>query len=154
MTYSEQLKDPRWQKLRLEIMDRDGFACKTCGRKNRTLNVHHKRYIKGNAPWEYAAVDLVTLCEKCHKCVHQIADEFKTFLCALRPEVTYGVVAVLNNLVSKGIQPGSHSDVFLAALQTSMAYDAACDIMGLLERKGDKATFKDVYFAIRGSFKT
>ena len=35
------------------------------------LNVHHKFYIKGLAPWEYEDDALITLCEDCHKKIHQ-----------------------------------------------------------------------------------
>lgn len=35
------------------------------------LNVHHKFYIRGLAPWEYDNDALITLCEDCHKKVHQ-----------------------------------------------------------------------------------
>ena len=34
------------------------------------LNVHHKYYIKGKAPWEYEDDALITLCEDCHKKAH------------------------------------------------------------------------------------
>ena len=33
MNYSEQLKSPKWQKKRLEIMQRDKFTCQLCGDK-------------------------------------------------------------------------------------------------------------------------
>lgn len=65
-TYAEKLRDPRWQKLRLEIMQRDGFKCCECRDKDNTLNVHHRFYLKGANPWEYDSSSLVTLCEKCH----------------------------------------------------------------------------------------
>ena len=57
-------KDPRWQKRRLEIMKRDGFACVACGTESDELHVHHKRY-KGQ-PWEAKDDDMQTLCIKCH----------------------------------------------------------------------------------------
>lgn len=66
MTYKEKLKDPRWQKKRLEILERDNFTCCQCGDKEETLHVHHKGYIKGNEPWEYDNNYLETLCETCH----------------------------------------------------------------------------------------
>lgn len=66
MTYAEKLRDPRWQKKRLEVMNRDGFKCKSCGDATSTLNVHHKYYEKGAMPWDYPETALVTLCEKCH----------------------------------------------------------------------------------------
>jgi 5-methylcytosine-specific restriction endonuclease McrA len=65
--YYQKLKDPRWQKKRLEVMQRDGFSCQICFDTDSTLNVHHRRYIQGNEPWEYENYLLVTLCESCHK---------------------------------------------------------------------------------------
>ena len=69
-SYTEQYKDPRWQKKRLEIMDRDGFACCHCRDKQTTLNVHHSFYEKGRKIWDYEASYLVTLCEDCHGKFH------------------------------------------------------------------------------------
>jgi len=65
-TYSNLLKDPRWQKKRLEVMQRDNFSCTQCEDKTKTLNVHHIHYIRGNNPWEYPLSGLITLCENCH----------------------------------------------------------------------------------------
>lgn len=65
--YSKKLRDPRWQKKRLEIMKRDDFSCIKCGDNESPLNVHHCYYKKGNEPWEYDDSSLVTLCENCHK---------------------------------------------------------------------------------------
>lgn len=53
--------------MRLEVMQRDDFACCGCGSRSRTLNVHHKHYIKGAMPWDYPARSLVTLCKDCHE---------------------------------------------------------------------------------------
>jgi|LSQX01.2.fsa_nt_gb hypothetical protein len=66
-TYAEKLRDPRWQKKRLEVMERDEFTCVTCGRKDKTLNIHHWYYMKGNEPWDYPTESLVCLCEDCHE---------------------------------------------------------------------------------------
>jgi hypothetical protein len=65
-SYSELLKDPKWQEKRLRIMDRDHFRCRICNTNEVTLNVHHKKYIKGKAPWEYSDADLLAVCEDCH----------------------------------------------------------------------------------------
>jgi hypothetical protein len=64
--YSDKLKDPRWQKLRLEVFQRDEFACVICGDDENTLSVHHLVYEKGKEPWEYPIKSLVTLCQVCH----------------------------------------------------------------------------------------
>ena len=65
-TYGDLLRDPKWRKKRLEILNRDEFTCRLCGDKETTLNVHHIKYAKGN-PWETDNIDLITLCEHCHK---------------------------------------------------------------------------------------
>ena len=62
---SDSYKDPRWQKLRLEVMDRDGWACVACLDAGTTLHVHHKDY--HGDPWETPIDQLQTLCEDCHK---------------------------------------------------------------------------------------
>jgi len=64
------LRDPRWQKMRLLIMHRDKFTCLGCGDDKTTLNVHHRHYRPGAAPWEYEPEDLITLCENCHHAEH------------------------------------------------------------------------------------
>lgn len=65
--YVELLKDPRWQRRRLQIFERDNFECKACGSREKTLHVHHLRYQSGRPPWESPDVDLDTLCEDCHR---------------------------------------------------------------------------------------
>ncbi len=67
MSYAEKLKDPRWQKKRLQIMERDGWRCTECGDPNTTLHVHHLLYLPGREPWEYYDEFLITLCEDCHE---------------------------------------------------------------------------------------
>lgn len=64
--YIELLKDPRWQKKRLEIMERDDWKCTMCEDEGRTLHVHHCYYERDKMPWEYPSRSLVTLCEDCH----------------------------------------------------------------------------------------
>lgn len=64
-SYAEKLRDPRWQKKRLEILERDEWRCEMCWNDKATLNVHH-RYYQGE-PWEAPDDALVTLCENCHK---------------------------------------------------------------------------------------
>jgi hypothetical protein len=64
--YSEKLKDPRWQRKRLEILERDKWCCQRCFDSTSTLHVHHLRYIPGCEPWSYPQELYLTLCEECH----------------------------------------------------------------------------------------
>jgi hypothetical protein len=66
-TYSEKLKDPRWQKRRLEILSKNEFACEVCGDDEETLHVHHIIYHHKRDPWNYEDNELQCLCEQCHK---------------------------------------------------------------------------------------
>ena len=68
--YSKLLKNPRWQKKRLKVMERDKFMCALCKSKVKTLNVHHKHYERGKKPWEYEDDNLITLCQNCHQDTH------------------------------------------------------------------------------------
>jgi hypothetical protein len=65
--YIEKLKDPRWQRKRLEILQRDNFTCQKCFDNENTLNVHHRRYLINRDIWDYPDNLLVTLCEECHR---------------------------------------------------------------------------------------
>ncbi len=68
--YSEKFKDPRWQKKRLEILERDEFSCQICFDTESTLHVHHKYYEGNKDPWNYPNHILVTLCSDCHESEH------------------------------------------------------------------------------------
>lgn len=81
--YSEKLRDPRWQKRRLEIFERDKFTCQSCDRTDITLAVHHK-YYKDCEPWEYPNEALQTLCEVCHNTVTLLGNHITNeLLCAI-----------------------------------------------------------------------
>lgn len=80
-TYYEKLKDPRWQKKRLEVMSDRNFTCELCGDTETSLNVHHKEYFKGLDPWEYDVNQLACLCENCHENHHDDLDILK-FVCS------------------------------------------------------------------------
>ena len=58
-SYQEKLKDPRWQKRRLEIFERDSWKCTICGNDKITLHIHHKEY--DGDPWDAPSQCLETL---------------------------------------------------------------------------------------------
>jgi hypothetical protein len=64
MNYKEKLRDPRWQKRRLEILGRDRFTCRLCGDTQTELHIHHLKYY-GN-PWDAPDNFLITYCKHCH----------------------------------------------------------------------------------------
>lgn len=66
-SYAEMLLDPRWQKKRLKILQRDKWMCSFCYDDTSTLHVHHKKY--GPVPWEVDNKDLITVCHYCHSLI-------------------------------------------------------------------------------------
>lgn len=69
LAYAELLKDPRWQRRRLEVLNAAKFACHSCRSTTETLHVHHLYYVRARKPWEYDDDALVCLCESCHALV-------------------------------------------------------------------------------------
>jgi len=78
-TYLEKLKDPRWQKKRLEILERDKWTCQYCESTEKTLHVHHLHY-SGVDPWETNLDFLITACEDCHKYESEVRESFEKCL--------------------------------------------------------------------------
>jgi hypothetical protein len=71
MTYVEKLKDPRWQKKRLERLEMSKFTCDNCNGNEEELHVHHKYYQKGKDPWDYEFDDFIVFCKGCHDSWHE-----------------------------------------------------------------------------------
>ncbi len=68
--YTEKLKDPRWQKKRLETLEAHGWKCDFCLKTNKELHVHHDFY--NGDPWEVPEDALFVLCSLCHNTIHKI----------------------------------------------------------------------------------
>jgi 5-methylcytosine-specific restriction endonuclease McrA len=63
-----------WKEYRNSVIELEGNKCSVCGRGGNevVLQVHHKKYINGLKPWEYATKDCITLCRGCHAAEHGI----------------------------------------------------------------------------------
>jgi hypothetical protein len=72
-SYSDKLKDPKWQQKRLRVFEKAGFRCGRCHVETKMLHVHHAYYEKGVKPWEYPDESLHCLCVDCHEHVQQIS---------------------------------------------------------------------------------
>jgi hypothetical protein len=84
--YWQKLQDPRWQKKRLEIMNRAGFKCETCNDDKATLHVHHGYYEKGLELWEYDNATLWCLCAGCHQMTQDAMRDAQYELAKFKPE--------------------------------------------------------------------
>lgn len=87
--YAAKRLDPQWQKRRLEIFERDGWACRECGDTESTLSVHHTYYVGGRDPWQYPDWSLITVCPSCHD---KVGDKF-----ASRTHHFENIIAMLAN---------------------------------------------------------
>ena len=65
-SYSDKMKDPRWQKRRLKILERDQWTCQECDDTKTTLHVHHLWYETGE-PWDSPDEALQTVSADCHE---------------------------------------------------------------------------------------
>lgn len=109
-TYWEKLKDPRWQKKRLEVLSLHEFTCQHCGSTEDTLHVHHPYYEKNKEPWDYDEDVLMCVCENCHKYAHYEEDIFNEYI---------------NKVKSGGL---GRNLMFYAGLIAGYAHDGPFDI--------------------------
>jgi len=83
LSWSERLRDPRWQRKRLEVMQRADFCCEVCRNATKTLNVHHGFYDRNLEPWEYPDSSLKCLCEEHHRQMQGVLTEISRELAQL-----------------------------------------------------------------------
>jgi 5-methylcytosine-specific restriction endonuclease McrA len=69
--HGSQYQDPTRldENLRIACMMRDGYTCQQCGKRNCRLEAHH--IVSRHDGGKDALTNLVTLCDSCHKRVHQ-----------------------------------------------------------------------------------
>jgi hypothetical protein len=79
-TYSQKLRDPRWQKRRLERLEKSDWRCDRCFDSTSELQVHHNWYVSGLEPWEYRIDQLSTLCVDCHELAGEVHKKLKSVL--------------------------------------------------------------------------
>jgi len=94
LTFAEQIKHPEWQKRRLHMLEAADWECTHCGSKEASLNVHHRRYVKGRLYWEYSDEELQVLCQDCHEKEHANIELMHRLLTASASEVGFGVASV------------------------------------------------------------
>lgn len=54
----------RWARIRCQVLDRDGWRCRACGRAGRLECDHVRPLERGGDP--YDITNLQTLCRSCH----------------------------------------------------------------------------------------
>lgn len=102
MTYADDLRHPKWQRKRLEVMQAAEWKCSSCNSENRTLHVHHRRYIRGRKPWEYDDADLISLCDECHTLFHRVDDGYKDLESSRKQAVLLKILGPNSELIRRG----------------------------------------------------
>lgn len=133
-TYYEQLRDPRWQRRRLEIMQRADFECENCGVKDQTLNVHHKLYRKNAAPWDYENHELTCLCEGCHEAEHSVRAEMAALLARCDEYDMRRVIGYLKGLLNDRTWEDASEDALRRPIKLSHPEEffGMADFLGIL----------------------
>lgn len=98
--YAKKLLDGRWQKKRLEILQRDGFCCTICQRQH-NVQIHHNWYLKNMEPWDYNGDQLVTLCNEHHEEIGELQEGLKRLLARSGPEIQRKVYDYLYGLLNE-----------------------------------------------------
>lgn len=120
-SYSEKLRDPRWQKKRLEVLEAAEWKCHSCGKKDKELHVHHPYYLKNTDPWDHPW--LVALCKDCHEQITEAGNEICQAISVL-PSVQALRLARLFSAVSnqaEGVRMGMNIPMFIARLLAAHA---------------------------------
>lgn len=151
-TYSEKLRDPRWQRKRLEILQRDNFTCRDCHAKDKTLHVHHCLYEKGD-PWETDDRFLLTLCEGCHESRQLLEDDARKALGIIMSEMvrdgSHSGIDDLLGFVTSLTKAASGESRYLA-VQDGHSYEYDSDIRWF-RYACDNPEFQEGYSYITGS---
>ena len=117
MKYIEKLKDPRWQKKRLEILNRDEWYCQKCFDNETTLNVHHRYYLPKTDPWDYPESALIALCENCHsEEKDHMPKEMSKLIFALKKQFLSEEVFLIANLFNE-IKLFHAPEVFISVIE-------------------------------------
>jgi len=95
MTYSDKLKSPKWQKKRLQILERDNWQCQYCKDTESQLQVHHLKYL--GDPWDAKNEDLITTCIDCHELISKVEFKFTSII------KMKGMISDGNKFIGKGI---------------------------------------------------
>jgi hypothetical protein len=134
-SYSDLLKDPRWQRKRLESLEAAGWACARCGDKETTLHVHHRQYIKGRKPWEYTLAELQVLCAPCHEGHHEFQKKLNQLVEGVDPCSEDVLLAVIAGYLCASLE-GDHG--YIESARQSDPVSFVCGgIAGMLRGGGD-----------------
>lgn len=128
--YSEKLKNPKWQKKRLEILNLHGFKCENCGCEDKELHIHHRFYLKGREVWQYDNDVFQVLCSDCHEKEHSKEKEVIDVI----PEKYKILIECVDSLNLRNGNNQYHLEVLLSTiLAEEIERDETFDLINLTE---------------------
>ena len=71
MKYPDYLRSKKWLQRATQAKEEASYQCQLCA-SNKSLNVHHRTYERVG---KEAPMDLIVLCEPCHKFFHEKLEE-------------------------------------------------------------------------------
>ena len=95
--YFLKLQSPKWQKVRLKVLERAEWACETCGSEENTLTVHHGYYRYGVEPWDLPLNTLWCVCSDCHSEYQEELTRLKVAIGRLYPQDYYNILQEIEN---------------------------------------------------------
>jgi len=118
--YSEQFRNPLWQKFRLECLNAANWTCIDCGATTRELHVHHPYYVKDRSPWMYPQGVMMVLCNECHTERHSAEpgafyDNWEWLIAAIGPLKWEDVECSVDYAQREGL--GDIADIFTEAIR-------------------------------------
>ena len=139
-TYQQALRDPRWQKKRLELFEASHWTCECCGEKTKELHVHHLLYKKGLKPWEYDQDQLMCVCSTCHEQIgaaKQLLDEaILNYVRGCGPHHASDVYKMLTSFLWCYMCPGPNVDNIKAFTPGERIGGFAGELSALREKYG------------------
>jgi hypothetical protein len=101
MEYSDKLKSPKWQKKRLQILERDNWQCQYCKDTETQLQVHHLKYT--NEPWDADNNDLITACSDCHQLISNSDFKFESII-KMEASILIGKKYICKGVYKNGVE--------------------------------------------------
>ena len=86
MDYTDYLQSGWWKSRRAEAIRQVGYKCQLCGALYK-LTVHHKNY---DNLWRERLCDIVVLCEKCHRALHETGIDYKIIVMCVENNIRRG----------------------------------------------------------------
>lgn len=140
MSYQGKLQNPKWQKKRLEILQRDDFKCLHCECDDKELHVHHRWYEFGKDIWDYPDQCFETLCHECHKLIEECIKENMSYInLELRKSVIdqYDYTCILNFIHSLSYD-SNYARINPMQISDAIYYIIEKDVIGqIVEMRSD-----------------